>query len=350
MCQTKAEGGKRCDYADAVANVRRKGIYQANKAGWIGETARKEAEQVVTEWKQQNSKLVEEHLPARQPFQRPGKSTPVPSELAALLTASKTPVTGFTAEERAEHLQAMHQEYTSWAVNMTEDEKGQVDSYTNTQYHSINQHLRRRINPGAKGDRPLQKLIGEMNQKRAVVLDGALKKAPQPEGPRRLFRFFKVPDGVTPNEYLKRYFETGEGFQEAGFMSTSADPEFVIAQMHKKNASDTNKNYIVMEILTQQGASLQKYEREVPGIVQSLEKEVLLPRNMKMRIVGTRKSQSFEFNADRQDLDEHFHYQKYDSVELYKEKGNYQEGSTMTFPMVQMIDEKLIRETAKRSN
>jgi hypothetical protein len=341
MCQSKAEGGARCEYADQLANVRRKALYKHRDLP-VSQASRK-AYDAVEKWKAENKDIVTEHLPEHQPFQVEGKTKPVPQSLLSQLTpSSRVPVTGLPEEEQKALTRKLYAEHKSWEESMTDQEEGALSGYTITTYDLTNRTLRRtglkeffaKYSHMKTQPDPGDETYQEMEKRRARTMDPAFKKAPAVDEPRRLYRYFKVPAGVSPTEYLQRYFTPGEGFKDRGFMSTTMDPEFIMAHLRKKNGGAQNKGYVVMEILTQQGGSLQTTEETEVGRIQSMEKEILLPRNMRFRIADVRRSQRFEFADDRMDLG--------DQYGLWE---GCEKGERMNFPMVQLVDEELIRET-----
>jgi hypothetical protein len=108
--------------------------------------------------------------------------------------------------------------------------------------------------------------------------------------------------------------------------------------MAKLKKENKNKNFVVMEILTKQGASLQPNDYTSSGNIQSLEHEMILPRRMKLRIVKTKKSNPFVFGGDRPDLASKYYGH-------YSQLSECRKGDKVNLPVIQMIDEKLIAET-----
>ena len=349
MCSSKADGGKRCEYADMIANVRRKARYK-HRDSW--EVERK-ADEAVSAWKAANPEIVREHLPSRMPFQyTPKNQNPVSQELLDHLTpSSRTPVTGATStEEYRAKLKAMYDSHQEWLQRLTEEEMNSVTQYAMTSYITMNALLRKKgFVQAVRKDYGKNADIEEKRQRaehHIQQLKSALKKSVHPEEPQKLYRFFRVPPGVTPKEYVERYMKTGEGFSDPAFMSTSSDPEYVMAHVFDRNKSKTNKNYIVMEILTKRGQSMQQYEK-ANGRIQALENEVLLPAGTKLRVVGFNKSQRFEYGSDRRDLFNRLG--NFGSSEYaFSSYGHHSQGDRLNIPMVQLIDEKLITEYDKK--
>ena len=354
MCHSKADGGKRCEYADMVANVRRKARYKHRNNRILVE---KKAEEAVQAWKEANPDIVRKHLPAKMPFQyRPVAPPPVPQELLNMLTpSSRASVSGCSStEDYRTMVKTLFESNCEWQERLNDDEKKAVRQYSVNAYTTMNALLRKKgfnalmkIDYGAMGVDVDE--MREQAQKRINDLKSAMKKSTLTEKPRKLYRFFRVPSGVTAVEYVERYMSTGEGFRDGAFMSTSADPEYVMAHIddRRKNGKADKNRYVVMEILTKQGQSLQNDEEPTPGDVQSLENEVLLPAGTKLRVVGFNKSQRFEYSRERRDLFDH--YSETGRIDYeFSTKGHHSQGDRLNIPMVQLIDEKLITEYDKK--
>lgn len=353
MCKSVAEGGKRCEYADMIANVRKKARYKHRHNRILVE---KRAEEAVNAWKEANPDIVREHLPAKMPFQyTPKNPTPIPKELMNLLTpSSRVPIVGADSTEayRA-NVKAMYDSHEEWAARLNDKEKSALQQYAMTAYTTMNALLRKKgfstimkVDYGSLGAKSEE--VRERAQRRVKHLQDALKKSIPTEEPRKVYRFFRVPPGITPKEYVERYMATGEGFSDPAFMSTSSDPEYVMAHIHDRNESKTNKHYVVMEILTKQGQSMQQDEEPYYGKVQSLESEVLLPAGTKLRVAGFNKTQRFEYGSERRDLFNRYGGNFGNSEYDFKHNNHHSKGDRLNIPMVQLIDEKLIKEYAKK--
>lgn len=340
MCKSKAEGGNRCVYADQISNVRKKARYK-----YRGQyDVEREVEKAVRKWKEQNRDLVKEHLPETQPFQTESSGKRIPAHLLTQLSqGSRDIITGLPEEARLEETKKLYEQQEEWTKKLTPEEDHVAYNYALNFYELINRYLRRsgladlfRTNPFYK------EMDWKMRCKNATKdMDAALKKAPVPDKPRKVYRYFKVPDGVSPVEYMERYFKKGEGFQDAAYMSTTTDPEFLLATLHDKNKGTRNHGYVIMEILIKNGVSLQPRAESRSGNIQSLEKEIILPRNKTFTIVGTRRSQKFGFASDRRDLSNHY-YPSYGGESAYERWGHFKQGETMNFPVIQMVDELLL--------
>jgi hypothetical protein len=352
VCKSKAEGGGRCDYADMIANVRKKARYKYRDSPSRRERKVTEA---VNAWKDAHPEIVKAHLPEKMPFQYTPKDRPVPKELLTMLTpSSRVPVTGAsTPEDRLQAVIKMHEEFTEWENRLELDERRAVGSYTMSAFEKMNTFLRKKgFNHKLREDYSYKisqeefDRVRDRTKEQVDALKSAFKKVTSKEEPRKLYRFFRVPAGVTPKEYVERYLQTGEGFSDPAFMSTTSDPEFIMAHMHDRNKGTKNKAYVVMEILTKQGQSVQPQPYTRSGHVQSLENEVLLPAGTKLRVVGFNPVQRFEYGSDRRDLHGQYNIAS-DSYFMFKNYGHHSQGDRLNFPMIQVIDEKLITEYEK---
>lgn len=352
MCKRASEG-KRCEYADMITNVRKKARYKyRNEDDYSLES---KVQKEVWDWQAANPKLVQEHLPEKMPFNVEPGQKPVPKSLLKLLTRGgpRTTVTGLSESERLEHTAAMAKEFEDWEEAMESEEHYAVHNYAGHGFEYVNAYLRKKGLPArAKEYRQPLDVFKETCRKRVEVLDSAFTKVPAPDEPRKVYRFFRVPSGITPEEFMEKYLQEGGGFQEKGYMSTTADPEFIMAHISdrlgkKKMDKKANDAYVIMEILTKKGHSIQPREESRAGDVQSLEKEILIQRNAKFRIVGQRKEQKFEFASNRKDLSDHYdkNMSRYYGGTNYHLDGKFKEGEKMYFPLVQVIDEQLINET-----
>lgn len=325
-------GGKRCVYADSIANVRKKtrsklkGSYDVER----------EVVKAVEKFKEDNSALVLEHLPEKMAFQYQPPKRPVPDHIKSLLTPYATPALG-SAEDKDVLFGQLHERSREWRDGLTRLEDNTVHQYTMNAYEAMNTYLRRHgFQDWAKQNRFLwsgesqQDYVEKMIKPRIAEMDAALSKAPMPEEPEKLYRFFRVPSGVTPAQYIRKYFTPGTGFKDRGYLSTTADPEYVAAHIMSRSGGTRNKHYVVMEILSSRGASLQPRPKGDSGWVQSLEAEIVLPRNAGLHIVDSGK-RHFEFGKDRPELARRYNQFGGRGITLT-------EGTSISLPVIRMVD------------
>lgn len=345
MCSSKADGGKRCEYADALANARRKARYKYRDTRT--DVRERKAQEAVETFKHKNPELVLAHLPESQPFNTTPGAKRIPEEIQQLLRRERNAaIMADDKETREARTVELFEDYQTWDDSITNEESNAVSWYTIDGFSPMNRILRRKgFSEWAKRNTVL--VSGEegvagykrTTLERAKQISSALSKAPVPDEPRKLYRFMEVPAGVSTSEYLDRYFREGQGFYEAGFMSTSADVEFIATEAMSRNHGKKRGRIIVMEIVSKQGASLQKRNRSVSGNVQSLEKEVLLPRGQKFRIAGVKKRQKIQFGSERDDLRSHLRNRG-----IWLKPEAFDEGALHSLPVIQLVDEKLIEE------
>jgi ADP-ribosyltransferase exoenzyme len=352
MCQSKAAGGRRCDYADMIANVRRKARYKhADEYNM-----ERLAQEAVDSWKKENAEIVAAHLPEREIFQASPNRKPVPSHLLEQFSFNaKKPVKGLNTQDRENLILQLKQEHDSWTEQMNREQERDVVGYSIVSYDLLNRILRRSgLADYFRENKTFRQKDEQIEHSKLQItnIDSALSLVQPPEQPRKLYRYFKLPAGVSAEAYIQKYFITGEGFKDRGYLSSSADPDFVLAQVKQNQERDKTSQYIVLEILTKQGGSLQRDKETSVGHIQSFENEVLLPRNTKMRIVGANPKKLFEFADDRQDLYQQFvqrqngmYYQSAQQTnEWFQKKNKFRKGDRHHLPVVQMVDERLISE------
>lgn len=354
MCNVGG-GDNRCEYADMITNVRKKARYKYREDQYDRE---RKVEKDVRKWKDANPELVKAHLPEKMPFHFTPKDRPIPKELTAMLTpSSRVPVTGKgSAEERQAAVKTLNESYEKWKERLNLDEDRSVGYYTMAGFSLMNAVLRKKgFHAELKKEFSYVKNEDEASEilsrtkEQVASLKSALKKSTPMSEPRKLYRFFRVPAGVTPTEFMEKYLATGEGFSDPAFMSTTADPEFIMSHMHDRNEGKTNHGYVVMEILTKQGQSLQQYPFARPGNIQSMESEVLLPAGTKLRVAGHNKVQRFEYGSDRKDLHQQYNMGAGSSDWMFREFGHHSQGDRLNFPMIKLVDEKLIDEWEKKA-
>jgi hypothetical protein len=335
MCQTKAQGGKRCEYAETINVVRRRATRKHaderyNRYAMI--------EKDVAAWKAEHSELVTQHLPTTQPFQTKPSNTIIPDDIQAYLTPVHEPITGLPAEQQAQHTTDLFQRRRAWLDTLEQDHKDAVRQYTQHFYEVLNRALRKNGLTALLKREPHYKNQNLQARIKKIThdLDDAIRQAPQTEEPQKLYRYYKVPDGVNAKDYVKKYFTPGQDFKDPGYMSTTTDPEYIMAIAHQNDHSPKNNRYIVMEIITKQGVSLQSSNDSRSGDIQSLEREILLPRNMKLRIAAVKATKKFQFASTRQNLFGQERHSRW-----IPENSFYQQGQHMNLTFVQLVDEKL---------
>lgn len=114
---------------------------------------------------------------------------------------------------------------------------------------------------------------------------------------RKLYRYIKVPDNLAPEEYAEQ-LTSDNTLMDKGFVSTTEDPGFIAA--HLTNKRNKKNNYIMLEMLTTKGISVNTYEEQGASI-QSVEQERVLPTNVKFSVFG-KSQKKITAGADRMEL------------------------------------------------
>lgn len=335
-------GGKRCEYADAISNVRKK-VRSKNKGkGVARHDLAREVSLEVRSFQEKNPALVRAHMPDKLGFHYSPPKKEVSEELKALLGDYSQPVKGVDGDAKAEFFLNMFNRNKEWQGKITQSEQDSLHNYTLSAFEYINPFFRRHGFTSYMKEhaymwehRGREEFIKRLRDQ-ATDLDNALTKTSKPETPDKLYRFYRVPAGVSPAVFIKKYFPKGGGFKDRGFLSASTDPEYIAAHIMDRSSGKKNKGYVVLEMLSDRGGSLQMREEPDPGWVQSLESEILLPRNTGFQIVDTGKK-DFVFNKHREDLEQRF--------SMFNSRGalDFSEGNGLSLPVVRMVDTKLIK-------
>ena len=282
MCNT---GGPRCEYSQKWLSRRRK--LQRTDDYKNASRSRQKGLERTERWRFQKeySEEYQKHLPERAKWQRKAKA--LPRRKAEALARSQPPPKIFTAEEAVAHTAAMAEEHEELLKRLSPDEVHALILYTMASHEDINGYLRL----GAKGvvtadEYPNDDRVG-FARERVAHLDAIFEKAYKHEEPRTLYRHMLVEPGMSPRRYAEKYFKVGERVADPAFMSTSEDPSYIRGHVHKRRPSE----YLVMKIVTRKGISLQQYEEEFNGNIQSWEKERLLPRDTKLRVLAVRNEE-----------------------------------------------------------
>lgn len=339
MCQSKAQGGKRCEHAESYNNAKKRIVRKlAKEKSHLGVYGY-DIVKALNKFLEDNPDVAYARLPKRETFNcKPASKRPIPKDIAAILNRSRgQAITGHSEFERLAVTQQLNEEYMRYADEIWDPRsEAAVHQYSMAGYLSINSYLRGRryYKQWAYMDNieTYDKYAEGYVIPKIADLDRAFEDVPKDAPIRKTYRLFEVPPGIKPEDYIEQYMKTGEGFHEKGFMSTSADPEFTMMSAMQKNGFRKNKKYIIIEVVSNRGISLQSAQRESRGNIQSLEKEILLPRDSKFRIAGVKKSQKFRLADKRPDL----------MFPSRRSNRQFVEGLEYNLPLVQLVDETVI--------
>jgi hypothetical protein len=338
-------GGKRCEYSDIISNVRKKARSKLKTAGVDFDVERK-VRTAVDEFKEQNPELVTSHLPERWGFEYELTPKEIPSHIKEILGGKREAIAGVPEDRKDALFQDLYDRNQEWKASLDDRELGTLSSYAMYSYEYMNLYLRRKgfsawtkENPmmirGGGDDHTVKAFVNDIVKKRISQLDTAMKKVPVKDEPQKLYRYFKVPAGVKPEDFAKKYFQEGSGFKEKAFMSTSADPEYVAAHiMDSSKGGKVNKNFVVLEMISARGGSLQPTPRSESGRIQSYEAEVLLPRSAVFQVVDTVKKK-ISFGKDRTDLERRM---KGSNGSIH----DFSAGKGISVPIIRMVDTDLL--------
>lgn len=169
-------------------------------------------------------------------------------------------------------LQEMAAENEKMMMQMSNREKNVLYSYR-ISGSDLNKCLR---NP--TGDSKKANGLDAMEQ--AKELDAIIEKFGNPTGKvRKLYRYIELDEDQDAAEYVRENFKS-TSYSDSAFMSTTEDLSFILGRAFQRY----DKNFVVLEVETADGISIQMDPEEVQGDIQSFEKERLLPRDLKFDV------------------------------------------------------------------
>lgn len=199
---------------------------------------------------------------------------------------------GITEEENKVLTQRMIEEFKSMEAQLDLSEQNALSHYTFAGSSSMNRLLH---NEPRDYENTPEKI--EQNWKDIKALDKIIEKFGNSGETRTLYRYLNLDKKTDLNEVLKKVFKENGTYTDTGFMSTTEDLSFIAAYAKKHSR---NRKFIVLEIETNKGISLQQQEERV-GDLLTFEKERLLPRDMKFT-VDEISTKSIKIDESRQKL------------------------------------------------
>lgn len=236
-------------------------------------------------------------------------------------------------EQIDEIVKNMYEENQTIKENVSADEYSALYAYAGNAYESINKTLR-----GLVTEKDKQKLSKktqyEQVEERIQAIDKVMDEYGNGEGKetKKLYRYYRLDKKQKPEKFIQENLKTGETLSEKGYMSTTEDLAFVLGHI---NRNKDKNNYIVFEIATKKGVSLQDKEKEKPLFIQSLEKERLLPRDMKLQINYTGKEE-LTVDESRENIHRKFNWDV--------QRQEFQTINPQNLQVVRLIDEDLLNE------
>lgn len=187
---------------------------------------------------------------------------------------------------------------------LSRQEHNALLNYAFTGYKVANPYLR----AGIEGLKAEDRRYGEDNvadeasylksaeraQESIAVLDSALQKAPRlTETPSVLYRYFRVrtpgrkPKASDVKSFITENYEPGKIVTFDSYVSASADSDYMLMA-----ASRNPQEMFVYEIVTKKndGVSLSRTPRTSSTSIQDLEREILLPRGKRFKVVDVLKA------------------------------------------------------------
>lgn len=230
-------------------------------------------------------------------------------------------------EETLWTLKTFNQDYEFNKFFLNQEHLDALRSYTGITYIPINKYLYDKQGfledrlAKVKSEEDLQKHEAFLNriEKLIGVLDDAFQSSKEIRQ-RRLFRSFKVPgtSEALPHEanydkatlqdmritekYLKENFKVGSEVTFPTYLSTSID-----ASLMANNIREEDQNsHIVFEIFSKKGIITEPTPlAQEQGYVQTYEREVTLPRNLKFKVTSISRNVKFEPSPYSHDPREH---------------------------------------------
>jgi len=207
---------------------------------------------------------------------------------------------GINASEHSEELVALDKQADEFEARLSKDEENAIGTYRMGAYDYTNRYLR----CGREGvadyirhdyrREPTEEQIDQYVQycqQNIAGLDSAFTKTTLPEEPRMLYKAFRVSmsdNAKTTPEDLKKYVEehypVGKVLTNKAYTSTSVDSDYMLA-FAKKDSHQV----IVHEIVSKKGIPLHESSWRQGGSIQDAEREVLLPRDLKLRVAAIKE-------------------------------------------------------------
>ena len=236
-------------------------------------------------------------------------------------------------EQIDEIVKNMYEENQTVKENVSADEYSALYAYAGNAYESINKTLRGLVTEKDKQSLS-KKTQYEQVEERIKSIDKVMDEYGNGEGKetKKLYRYYRLDKKQKPEKFIQENLKTGETLSEKGYMSTTEDLAFVLGHI---NRNKDKNNYIIFEIATKKGVSLQDKEKEKPLFIQSLEKERLLPRDMKLQINYTGKEE-LTVDESRENIHRKFNWDV--------QRQEFQTIDPQNLQVVRLIDEDLLNE------
>lgn len=199
--------------------------------------------------------------------------------------------------------------------NLPQHLRWELGSYTRTSHSEVNAYLRAGLS-GVEEDMiyqdyrdreltpQLQALVHSQSEELIPILkerindlDQAMELGQSATEARVLYRSLRVRGARSAAErkaFIKQHYPVGSIISEKAYVSTSIDSDFMLT-----NARKRPEELFVLEILSARGVPLHE---EFEGMVQHVEREVLLPRDMKFEVLNVTNS-TYEASGNQPHLE-----------------------------------------------
>jgi hypothetical protein len=201
-------------------------------------------------------------------------------------------------EDVLPHLKQYNADYQALATQLDETHLEALKTYTGATYGPLNRYLKdkeefRRVSKAQDVERQVQLLEEDIS-----TLDQIFDHAPARTESRTLYRIIdqKVSLGgvaASAEEYSKKLgLEVGKIVQFPGYSSTSIDPHIVT---HMNNQEDDHYLNVVLIITSKQGIPVASTPERAEDVewAQDSEREILLPRNSRFKVVSSTTDMEF---------------------------------------------------------
>jgi hypothetical protein len=194
-------------------------------------------------------------------------------------------------------------------LQRSEAEERRLEAYTHLDFMAVNRYLTQPETWGGNVERM---------QRNLALLDAAIARAPRADTPRTLYRAIRKrhidpvnPDIKTPLSaaemaaHVTETYRVGETLSTPAYSSTSLDSDYML-MFTKRRPND----YIIFEILTDQGLPYEAADAGHGSNVQDHEREVLLPRGSRFEIVNAGQGTYELSDTEKYESAMHFGYVK----------------------------------------
>lgn len=273
------------------------------KCPYGGETGQENHFSTKEEAKHHNEKILSEIYSNTTSLRKTKNSKNRSNADSNAKTYKRKTIPTMNQEQAAKLTAEMYQEFADLQKQLTKDEQRALHFYSGNGAEKINNLLRETATE--KEMSKISKQTGyEIAKEITPILDNLMKEHDRGENkePKKLYRYIEIPENTNIDEYIQENFENTDEYTDKAFISTTEDPEHIAGFIH---AYGQKKKYVLLEIETNKGISLQDKPEEMSGRLTSFEKERLLPRDMKFSIESINET-TIKPNPTRETLTRQF--------------------------------------------